>query len=108
MVGSCKKESNHAEIALLISPNTVPSGEKLDLSITSNELIKIKSARIEGRDMFMGIIPIKFNRIKNRGFFSNAFLGSCASGYMVWRLFITFEKKGIESTVYFDFLADNV
>ncbi|RYV01430.1 hypothetical protein SOPP22_13640 [Shewanella sp. OPT22] len=107
LVSSCLKEANGAEIALFISPNTVPSEQDLTISLKSNKNITIKSARIEGRDMFMGVIPIKVKELNNNDFSANAILGSCASGYMVWRLFVTYELNGQTSTVFYDFLADN-
>ncbi|MBM7072653.1 hypothetical protein JQC92_11535 [Shewanella sp. 202IG2-18] len=107
LVSSCLKEANGAEIALFITPNTVPSEQDLSINLKSNKSITIKSARIEGRDMFMGIIPVTTNSLNDKDFSSKAILGSCASGYMVWRLFVTYELNGQTSTVFYDFLADN-
>ena len=105
--GSCDNEINGVKIALFITPKTVPSEKNLTINVKTNEPVNIISARIEGRDMFMGIIPIQFNELINKNFSTDVILGSCASGYMVWRLFVTIEKDGISSTVFFDFLADN-
>ena len=105
--GSCTKEINGVKITLLINPKTVPSEKNIQLKLSVNKPVKIKSARIEGRDMFMGMIPIKFNSIKNKEFLGDAILGTCASGYMVWRLIVNIDVNGTPSTVFYDFLADN-
>ena len=55
------------------------------------------SGYMEGKTMFMGKIPLFFNR-KNEGQENNAYLaetmlGSCAKAQMTWRLWLTLEKK---------------
>ncbi len=104
---SCTKEINGVKITLLIDPKSVPSEKKLTLKLSSNKPIKIKSARIEGRDMFMGIIPVQFNYITNIDLLGETTLGSCTSGYMVWRLIVNIDINGTSSSVFYDFLADN-
>lgn len=56
------------------------------------------SGYMEGKTMFMGKIPLFFNReIKgndNSAFITETMLGSCSKDVMTWRLWLTIEKQG--------------
>lgn len=102
----CEKEVNGIKLSILIDPNSVPSEKQLNLNLMSNAPLSDLEARIEGRDMFMGMIPLHFESKDKKSFESKFMLGSCASGYMVWRLFVSGKSDGKEFTIFFDFLAD--
>ncbi|MBY6185504.1 hypothetical protein KUV89_02490 [Marinobacter hydrocarbonoclasticus] len=97
--GAC--ERNGALLAL--SPASAPSEKPLTLSLELAPGQTIVDARIEGRDMFMGVIPVRFDDSGN----AEVIYGSCASGYMVWRLMVTTEDaNGEQKHHLFDWLAD--
>ncbi len=104
---SCTKLTKGVNFTIKITPEGVPSEKELYLSLTADKTLTNIQARIEGRDMFMGIIPISLSQTESGTYNSEFMLGSCASGYMVWRLFINAEHKGQQISTYFDFLADN-
>ncbi|WP_298440105.1 hypothetical protein [uncultured Ferrimonas sp.] len=88
---------------LQLTPAHAPSEQPLQMNITLPEGYHIVEARIEGRDMFMGVIPVQFNG--NR---ATTIYGSCSSDYMVWQLFVSAENgQGQQINRVFDWLADN-
>ncbi|MBY5991606.1 hypothetical protein [Ferrimonas balearica] len=90
-------------LALSLSPHHAPSEKPLALSLALKPGERAVEARIEGRDMFMGVIPVRFD---DRGQ-AQAIYGSCASDYMVWRLTVTLENaEGERYSRWFDWLAD--
>ncbi|MCL1077268.1 hypothetical protein D5R81_04885 [Parashewanella spongiae] len=106
-VGSCNKKVAGVDFSILINPETIPSEKMLHLTLQTNQKVDAISARVEGRDMFMGVIPVTLKGVDKSHYSSDFILGSCASGYMVWRLFISAEVNGKAVSVFFDFLADN-
>jgi len=67
----------------------------------SHEILKVNSY-IEGREMFMGKIPVFFSPLEhNEGMFAETLLGSCSQDKMVWRLWLTvfFENNEINSKI---------
>ncbi|WP_345315624.1 hypothetical protein [Ferrimonas gelatinilytica] len=80
-----------------------PSEQSLALTLTSPDGWQVRGARIEGRDMFMGVIPVRFDT-QGR---ATVMYGSCSSDYMVWRLWVTLENaEGEERIRFFDWRAD--
>ncbi|WP_246814380.1 hypothetical protein [Ferrimonas balearica] len=97
--GECTR--NGATLA--VTPFSAPSEEPLTFHLTLPDDQKLVASRIEGRDMFMGVIPVRFDEQGN----AEVIYGSCSSGYMVWRLFVTTEDvKGEQHHHLFDWLAD--
>jgi hypothetical protein len=93
-----------ADSALSLFPVHAPSEQWLKLTLYVPENLKIIAAKMEGRDMFMGVIPVTFDDSGR----ASIIYGSCSSGYMVWRLMVEFEdEKGKTFTRQFDWLADN-
>jgi len=65
----------------------------------TNSKNKIKiSGYMEGKTMFMGKIPLFFNKVDNESesvaFIAETMLGSCSQDVMTWRLWLTIEKQG--------------
>lgn len=105
--GACVGVKQDLSVALTIDPINTPSEKPLSIQLSSNKTIKLISSRVEGRDMFMGVIPLKLNETSKNNYQGTLVYGSCSSGYMVWRLFIEFEYNGQRQTMFYDFLADN-
>ncbi|WP_133309338.1 hypothetical protein [Parashewanella curva] len=104
---SCTKSTKGVNFTIKISPEEVPSEQDLHFRLTVDKTVINVKARLEGRDMFMGIIPVVLSQTESNTYDSQFMLGSCASGYMVWRLFISAEYQGQQINTHFDFLADN-
>jgi hypothetical protein len=106
-VGECYKKVADLQVGLLIDPINTPSEKPLIVTLSSNQKITNISMRIEGRDMFMGIIPVSLSEIKDNVYQGPVIFGSCSSNYMVWRVFVSFDYQQQPRTLMYDFLADN-
>lgn len=92
-----------SSVELTLAPQHAPSEQPLTLQLTLPEGDRVVSARIEGRDMFMGVIPVQFDENGH----AEVIYGSCSSNYMVWRMLVTVEDShGEQYTRIFDWLAD--
>ncbi|TKB50446.1 hypothetical protein FCL40_04640 [Ferrimonas sediminicola] len=102
--GACHTTQAGKTLSLSLSPGNAPSEQPLALILDKPEGWRLISAVVEGRDMFMGRLPVSFDE-RGRG---SLMYGSCASGYMVWRLNLLMEDDaGLEHHVAFDWLADH-
>lgn len=104
---SCNKQVAGIDLSLLITPFNTPSEKPLTIELASSEAINDVSMRIEGRDMFMGLIPVKLSKLNEKQYNGQLIFGSCSSNYMVWRAFVNFTKNGEPQVAIFDFLADS-
>ncbi|MCG9696680.1 hypothetical protein [Shewanella sp. Isolate11] len=103
----CKQTIADLLISLTISPENTPSEKPLQIDLDFSKPVENLSGRIEGRDMFMGIIPVNLSQTSENHYQATTVYGSCSSNYMVWRLLVSFIYQGQPRTVIFDFLADN-
>ncbi|MPY23903.1 hypothetical protein [Shewanella sp. YLB-07] len=104
---SCNKQVTGINLSLLITPFNTPSEKPLTIELASSEAINDVTMRIEGRDMFMGVIPVKLSKLNEKQYNGQLIFGSCSSNYMVWRAFVNFTKNGEPQVAIFDFLADS-
>lgn len=105
--GECIKKVAGVELKFTLSPSHAPSEKPLTLKLLSSSAISDVQIRLEGRDMFMGVIPVNIRELNKNAYEGQMIYGSCSSGYMVWRGFVSFTFNGESKTVTFDFLADN-
>lgn len=106
--GPCSQTIGENIITLELNPANAPSEKPLKFNLKFSSPVVIGDSRIEGRDMFMGLIPIKWQQQAESHYQASAIYGSCASGYMVWRLMVSFtDEQGLTKQAWFDFLADN-
>ncbi|WP_076536701.1 hypothetical protein [Shewanella sp. UCD-KL21] len=108
--GECKLNVNGVELGLMINPVFTPSEKPLSIDLHFSIPVTDVKMRIEGRDMFMGVIPVNLTAEKNSNnshFKGSAIYGSCSSNYMVWRALINYVVDGEPQSTWFDFLADN-
>ncbi len=104
---ACKKQVGNTVISLRISPENTPSEKPLSVTLTSTEPLTNLAVRVEGRDMFMGVIPLFLDETSKNTYQGTLIYGSCSSNYMVWRLIASFDLNGENSVVMYDFLADS-
>lgn len=105
--GDCIKNVAGIELKFTLSPSHAPSEKPLILKLLSSSVISDVQIRLEGRDMFMGVIPVNIRQLNKKAYEGQLIYGSCSSGYMVWRGFVRFTLNGEPKMVTFDFLADN-
>ncbi|QFU22797.1 hypothetical protein FM038_012015 [Shewanella eurypsychrophilus] len=103
----CYKQVSNINLSLLITPFNTPSEKPLTIELTSSEAITDINMRIEGRDMFMGVIPVNLAKVNEKQYNGQLIFGSCSSNYMVWRALVSFKKNGLQHVAIFDFLADS-
>ncbi len=106
-LSACLQQVDDTQLSLLITPLSAPSEKPLTISLSSSKPIEDVKVRLEGRDMFMGIIPVNIAQVSEREYNGQLIFGSCSSNYMVWRVFVNFKKNGEQHVAIFDFLADN-
>ena len=104
--GYCNAESGEITINLSLMPDFAPSEHPIDVKITGSQPISDVTMKLEGRDMFMGVIPVQIQASDDGSFSGQMIFGSCSSGYMVWRATVGFVHDGEQKYVWFDFLAD--
>jgi len=104
---ACTKTVDDIELSLRITPWDTPSEKPLSLSLNSSEPLENVKMRIEGRDMFMGIIPVNLSKDSETTYSAPLIYGSCSSGYMVWQAIVSYQQDGIEKFTIFEFLADS-
>ncbi|MGL4220707.1 MAG: hypothetical protein ACRCSS_08810 [Shewanella sp.] len=106
--GACSKTVGENTISLVLTPEAAPSEKPLNFRLSFSSPVQNLQGRLEGRDMFMGVIPVKWSQSSENQFQATAVYGSCASGYMIWRLWISFtDTDGKNHETWFDFKADN-
>ncbi|MCL1048281.1 hypothetical protein L2755_01370 [Shewanella abyssi] len=105
--GACSNTVDDTELSLRITPWNSPSEKPLALSLNSSVALENVKMRIEGRDMFMGIIPVNLSQETETSYKAPLIYGSCSSGYMVWQAIVSYEQGGVEKFTIFEFLADS-
>ena len=67
------------------------------------------SAYLEGKDMFMGKVPVFFEQSGKAGVYSaQSLLASCSEENMDWRLWITADISGKTQTFFVDFTSQRL
>ena len=106
-MGSCVREHEGIRLKLSITPHNTPSEKPLDLSLTTSSPVQNLTMRVEGRDMFMGVIPVNLSQVNEKLYKGTLLYGSCSSGYMVWSAIVSYQEGDKTRAVVFDFLADS-
>ena len=105
--GPCIKTVADVDIELSLNPWQAPSEQPIQITLHTSKPLSNVKVKLQGRDMFMGIIPVNLTQMGENGYNAPLIYGSCSSGYMVWSAVVSFEHNGVESFTTFDFLADN-
>ncbi|WP_299005284.1 hypothetical protein [uncultured Shewanella sp.] len=105
----CQKSVEDIALAVSLSLTRpdAPSETPFAFRISANKAVKNMTMRLEGRDMFMGVIPIRLSQISDKQYSGQLLYGSCSSGYMVWNAIVTFDYLGENRELVFAILADN-
>lgn len=95
----CILTENHCEFMLTAGrvrvdiSGLLTTEEQLDISVTLPVGLTIKQARIEGVNMFMGIVPVQLILQDNGQWEGWFMLGSCTEPRMQWQLQIQFNEN---------------
>lgn len=97
----CQVTTVLGDVFVLFNVESVRTETPFEIVLSSdifNEEIAL-SAYLEGKDMYMGKIPLFFTRENESShqpsFKADALLGSCAEEKMQWRMWVTVENKTI-------------
>jgi hypothetical protein len=102
----CTKMMGELSVTVNLSPGSVPSEKPLHFELLTNMNVTNLQVRLEGRDMFMGIIPVNIRETAKNHYEGSIIYGSCSSGFMVWRVWVNFDYQGAQHSLSYDFLAD--
>jgi len=80
-----------------------------DLNVAKKMNITKVSAYLEGKDMFMGKVPVFFEKAESSNkFLAQSLLANCTEEQMVWRLWITIKVGEQEQTSFIDFTSERL
>lgn len=105
-VSACVKKLGEQQISLMLNPEYAPSEKPIHWQLGFDRPVSNLKLRVEGRDMFMGVIPMMPSATEGETFEGQLIFGSCSSGYMVWRVFVSWQQGTEQYSTWFDFLAD--
>ena len=92
------------ELVELIELTESPQSEQITKKNTTNI-----TAYLEGKDMFMGKVPVFFEQSGKDGvYLAQSLLASCSDEQMVWRLWITADISGQTQTFFVDFTSQRL
>lgn len=84
-----------SELLLSLSPASAPVETPLRLNLVSEQPIKMINAELSGISMYMGVIPLRFQKVgtPDKGeaeqWQAEFLLGACADPAMLWQLNLT-------------------
>ena len=120
----CEIKTEYANFTVKFSQHQLSDNVKTELPFfielaesSQSEQVSQKSkinisAYIEGRDMFMGKVPMFFKETaKNNVYVAESLLANCSAEQMIWRLWITIDTadlKGQAQTFFVDFTSQRL
>lgn len=91
----CQIKTEIGAFDILFNVDTVITENEFNIIVKSyslNEDLEIKGF-LEGREMFMGKIPLFFKKSNEQSFITSTMLGSCSEEEMIWRMWLTVTDK---------------
>ena len=102
----CQFASDKGVFLLKVTDLPIKAEQWIDFELTLPfENGSINKAQIVGKSMFMGKIPLSFNKISAKTFTTKAMVGACSDAQMIWSLQITIVKNDLPQMVSFDFIV---
>lgn len=103
----CKFVSDHGTFWLSVGNPPVKAEQWIDFSLSSSEQAwHVVDAKIVGRDMFMGRIPVTFTESDKSIFSAKTLVGACTTPKMIWQLQINTQVNGANELLLFDFMVE--
>ncbi|TLU66328.1 hypothetical protein FE810_06460 [Thalassotalea litorea] len=102
----CRYNAEWGSAILSSSVQTITPEDvfNLNLQFSDAKNTEIKSAFLQGRDMYMGKIPLFFNS-KQSYFTTEVLIGACTESQMVWRMTVIVNVNQEVKTLHFDFVS---
>lgn len=92
-------EEGRYELSFNVEKVITESAFSLFLNYQGDSRISKVSAYIEGKEMFMGKIPVFFSLVAPNQYKAETILGSCSKDQMVWRLWVEISLIDINDTI---------
>jgi len=97
------------ELPFFIELSLLQEGSEKSNEQRAQKRITKVSAYLEGKDMFMGKVPVFFEQGSSEGIYlAQSLLASCSEEQMDWRLWITVEVAEQKQTFFIDFTSQRL
>jgi len=115
----CEIDTELADFSIKFSQAKLAANVKTELpffielsqqvsKVTKPKITQV-SAYLEGRDMFMGKVPVFFEKAEgSHKFLAQSLLANCTEEQMVWRLWLTVKVGEQEQTSFIDFTSERL
>jgi len=101
----CEFTTPQGAFWLTVANPPIKAEQWIDFNLHSKlEEWRIIEAKIIGKSMFMGRIPVFFSPSEN-GFAAKTLVAACTSKQMIWQLQITVEINNVSELLLFDFVV---
>lgn len=91
----CLIKTDISDFDILFNVKTVITEQEFNIIIKNNSLNEnlVINGFIEGKDMYMGKIPLFFQKNDKQIYIATTMLGSCSEEEMIWRMWLTVTDK---------------
>ena len=104
-VKPCKFVGKQSVFWLSVANPPIKAEQWINFELKSNKKEwRVIDAKIVGKEMFMGRIPVTFTKVEKGIFAAKTLVGACTTPKMVWQLRINVEVNGIKKLLAFDFM----
>ena len=105
-VEACEYVTDQGTFFLSIENLPIKAEEWIDFELLMpNDNMKVSKAKIVGKDMFMGRIPVTFKQSQTNLFNAKTLVGACTTAEMIWSLEITVDIADTQEVITFDFMV---
>lgn len=101
----CEVAGAQGSFWLSVDNPPIKAEQWIDFKLKSNaQEWRVNDAKIVGKEMFMGRIPVTFTDLGKGIFSAKTLVGACTTSTMIWQLQIKVAVNGVEELILFDFL----
>ncbi len=105
---ACEFRSEQGSFWLSVDNPPIKAEEWINFKLkSSNPDWQVTDAKIVGKEMFMGRIPVTFDPLEKGVFSAKTLVGSCITE-MIWQLEINIEMNGLKQVLLFDFAVNGI
>ncbi|HEY5716216.1 MAG TPA: hypothetical protein VIS54_07355 [Psychromonas sp.] len=106
-VKPCELVSDHGTFWLSVDNPPIKAEQWINFRLKSNEKEwHVVDAKIVGKEMFMGRIPVTFRKIERGVYAAKTLVGACTNPKMIWQLQINIQVNGINELLSADFVIE--
>jgi hypothetical protein len=102
----CEVASSQGRFWLSVDNPPIKAEQWINFKFESDQQeLRVIDAKIVGKEMFMGRIPVTFTKVGKGIFSAKTLVGACTTPTMIWQLQINVTVNGIEDLLLFDFMV---